>query len=259
MDSRSTSEPGVESLVVRDLGVIPYAEASVLQEQLVVERKSGAIPDTLLIVEHPHVFTLGRNATEQNILRVPAGCEIYHSNRGGDVTYHGPGQLVGYPILDLAARGCRDIAWYMRTLEQSLIEALAPFGIAGERIRCLTGVWVGNNKIAAMGVHLSRWVTSHGFALNVTPDLAWFDCIVPCGIRDRGVTSMERELGRAVVFQDVKRAVIKSLQENFRPSTYSQEKSAQLLDSHACFSHSGDKTVARSLPGARNAEERRSG
>jgi lipoyl(octanoyl) transferase len=243
MDSRSTSD----CFGVRDLGVIPYAEACALQEQLVVERKSGAIPDTLLIVEHPHVFTLGRNATEQNILRVPEGCEVHHTNRGGDVTYHGPGQLVGYPIVDLAGLSRRDIAWYMRTLEQSLIEALATFGIAGERIPCLTGVWVDNNKIAAMGVHLSRWVTSHGFALNVNTDLAWFDCIVPCGIRDRGVTSMKRELGRAVVFDDVKRAVIKSLQENFSPirssSTHSLKKSAQPLDSLACFSHSVDKAV----------------
>ena len=203
----------VRELAVNDLGVMSYAEAWTLQQELVAQRKQGTAPDTLLLVEHPHVFTLGRNGSEKNILRIPPGAEVHHTNRGGDVTYHGPGQLVGYPIVDLAAMGHRDVAWYMRALEEALIVAVGRFGIMGGRIPGCTGVWVGNNKIAAMGVHLSRWVTCHGFALNVNPDLAWFDCIIPCGIRDRGVTSMERELGRAVVFSDVKDAVVKSICE----------------------------------------------
>jgi lipoyl(octanoyl) transferase len=208
MDSPSTLE-----IAVRDLGVMPYATAWALQQELVAQRKQGAALDTLLLVEHPHVFTLGRNGHEENILRVPEGAEVHTTNRGGDVTYHGPGQLVGYPIFDLAAMGRRDIAWYMRALEGALIAAIAHFGIAGRRIPGLTGVWVGDNKIAAMGVHLSRWVTCHGFALNVDTDLAWFDCIVPCGIRDHGVTSLQRELGRALVISDVKEAVVEAIRE----------------------------------------------
>jgi lipoate-protein ligase B len=141
----------------------------------------------------------------------------------------------------LAALGRRDVAWYMRALEEALIAAVARFGIAAGRIPGCTGVWVGNNKIAAMGVHLSRWVTCHGFALNVNPDLAWFDCIVPCGIRDRGVTSMERELGRAVVFSEVKEAVAETIAKAFRPSTDGRRIPARVLDSAARFPQSGDR------------------
>jgi lipoyl(octanoyl) transferase len=206
-------EIAVRGLAVNDLGVMSYADAWAVQQDLVAQRKQGIAPDTLLLVEHPHVFTLGRNGREENILRIPEGTEVHRINRGGDVTYHGPGQLVGYPIVDLAAMGRRDVAWYMRTLEEALIVTVGHFGIPAGRIGGCAGVWVGNNKIAAMGVHLSRWVTCHGFALNVNPDLAWFDCIIPCGIRNRGVTSMERELGRAVVFSDVKEAVVDAVRE----------------------------------------------
>lgn len=202
------------SLDVRDLGLIPYAEAWMLQQELVAERKAGHVSDTLLLLEHPHVITLGRSAQRENILNVPPGVELQETNRGGDVTYHGPGQLVGYPIFDL--HGLRkDIAWYMRTLEGCLIEALAAFGITAERLPGLTGVWVAHDKIAAMGVHLSRWVTCHGFALNVTTDLSYFDAIVPCGIRDHGVTSMQKVLGHAVEMNAVKQAVIRSVQKGF--------------------------------------------
>jgi lipoyl(octanoyl) transferase len=183
----------------------------VVQQEVVAQRKANLAPDTLLLVEHPHVITLGRNGHAENVLNIPAGVELHHTNRGGDVTYHGPGQLVGYPIIDLAALGRRDIAVYMRSLEQALIAAIATFGIAGARIPGLAGVWVGENKIAALGVHLSRWVTSHGFALNVNTDLSWFDTIVPCGIRDHGVTSMERELGKIISMEDVKREVVLAL------------------------------------------------
>lgn len=202
------------SLDVRDLGFIAYAEAWKLQQELVAERKAGHVSDTLLLLEHPHVITLGRSAQRENILTIPAGVDLQETNRGGDVTYHGPGQLVGYPIFDL--RGLRkDVAWYMRTLEGCLIETLDAFGITAERLPGLTGVWVGHDKIAAMGVHLSRWVTCHGFALNVTTDLSYFESIIPCGIRGYGVTSMQKVLGRAVDMQYVKQAVIRSFQKGF--------------------------------------------
>jgi len=200
-------------LDVRDLGRLAYGEAWIVQQELLAQRKQGIAGHTLLLLEHPHVFTLGRNASDANILRVPQGAEVYHTNRGGDVTYHGPGQLVGYPIVDLAALDRRDVAWYMRAIEEALIHALREFGIAGTRIPGLTGVWVGDNKIAAMGVHLSRWVTCHGFALNVNTDLSWFDCIVPCGIRDRGVTSMQRELGCTVDMEQVKVVVAEAVRQ----------------------------------------------
>ena len=199
----------------RDLGVTPFLEAWALQKELVAARKAGLIPDILLLLEHPHVITLGRNACREHILAVPPEVEVLETNRGGDVTYHGPGQLVGYPILDLAGLGKRDVAWYMRSLEEVLIGALAEFGIAGVRIPGLTGVWVGPDKIAALGVHLSRWVTCHGFALNVNPDLAYFNCIVPCGIRNHGVTSMERLLGRRVEVAAVKQSVLRSFERVF--------------------------------------------
>ena len=204
----------VRTLDVRDLGLIAYADAWSVQQELVAARKAGKAPDTLLLLEHPHVITLGRSAQRENILQVPPGVEIAETNRGGDVTYHGPGQLVGYPIFDL--HGLRkDVAWYMRTVEECLIAALAGFGVRAGRIPDLTGVWVGGNKIAAMGVHLSRWVTCHGFALNVSTDLKYFDAIIPCGIRDHGVTSMEKVLGAPVAMTEVKQAVIRSFQKGF--------------------------------------------
>ncbi len=202
-------------MVIKDLGIIGYGEAVEQQRELVARRKAGEIPDTLLLLEHPHVFTLGRNARQEHLLAQPAEVEVHATNRGGDITYHGPGQLVGYPILDLAVIR-KDVVWYVRSLEEALIAALAEFGIAAGRHPGLTGVWVGPGKIAAIGVHISRWVTSHGFALNVHPDLRYFQCIVPCGIREYGVTSMERVLGgllqpRAEMMQAVKRAVAREV------------------------------------------------
>jgi lipoyl(octanoyl) transferase len=199
----------------RDLGRMSYASAWELQKKLVAERKAGISGDTLLLVEHPHVITVGRSAHREHILNVPEEVEVHETNRGGDVTYHGPGQLVGYPIFDLAAMGKKDVAWYMRSIEDVLIASLDDFGIAATRLAGLTGVWVGEDKIAAMGVHLSRWVTSHGFALNVNPDLAYFDCIIPCGIRDHGVTSMQRVLGRPIDMEAVKESVVRSFQRVF--------------------------------------------
>jgi lipoyl(octanoyl) transferase len=182
---------------LRDLGRIDYATALGLQQQLVERRKRGEIPDQLLIVEHPHVITMGRNGHDENLLAQPevldrAGIEFHHADRGGDVTYHGPGQIVGYPIFDLREWN-RDVGAYVRGIEQALIDALAEFGIKARRVEGATGVWTELGKIAAVGVHISRWVTSHGFALNVDTDLSYFRYIVPCGLT-MPVTSM-RALG----------------------------------------------------------------
>jgi len=195
-----------------DLGRRGYVEALGVQHALVERRKRGEIPDQLLIVEHPHVVTMGRNGHMENVLASPdilerAGIELHYTDRGGDVTYHGPGQLVGYPIFDLR-EWKRDVVAYLRALEQVLIQALAEFGIHGERQPGATGVWVDGAKVAAIGVHISRWVTSHGFALNLDTDLDYFKYIVPCGLT-QPVTSL-RSLGcdasRAEVTMSVARA-----------------------------------------------------
>jgi lipoyl(octanoyl) transferase len=186
-----------------------YGAALELQQRLVAERKQGLIADQLLLLEHPHVITLGRNGRMENLLAGDevlrrAGIAFHPTDRGGDVTYHGPGQLVGYPIVDLR-EWTRDVGAYVRALEQAIIDTLADFGIAAGRIPKLTGVWVGEQKIAAIGVHISRWVTSHGFALNVTTDLSYFQYIVPCGLT-KPVTSMAR-LGAAADLQEVSRSL----------------------------------------------------
>ena len=183
------------------LGRVPYAEALRLQEACVAARRAGASPDTLVLLEHPPVITLGRSADRAHVLDAAdalarRGIEVHECGRGGDVTYHGPGQLVGYPIVQLAPER-RDVHRYLRDLEQALIDAAAELGVAAYRAAGLTGVWVGNEKLAAIGVRLSTGrVTSHGFALNVSADLAGFSSIVPCGIRGRGVTSLARLTGR---------------------------------------------------------------
>ena len=205
-------------LEVVDLGRMRYINALAVQQRLVEERKRGAGVDTLLFVEHPHVVTLGRNAKEQHVLAseeilARSGIELYETDRGGDVTYHGPGQIVGYPILDLQ-EWKRDVHAYFRGVEQALIDALARFGIAAARIpqRGYEGVWVDGAKVAAIGVHISRWITSHGFALNVETDLSYFQYIVPCGLtkpvcsfRSIGCTASREEVMRAIAvcFADV--------------------------------------------------------
>ena len=193
-------------------GLVDYAAALELQRERVAQRKAGTIPDTLILLEHPHVYTLGRNAREENMLvsedfLASRGAQVFQTDRGGDVTYHGPGQLVGYPILDLTQHR-RDISWYMRSLEEVFIRTARDFGIEAGRSEGAAGVWVGNNKLAAMGVHLSRWVTSHGFALNVNTDLRYFEWIVPCGLRDKGVTSLAKLLGHPVEMDDVVERVV---------------------------------------------------
>ena len=206
-----------------DLGLIGYAEAYALQKRIVAARKADAIEDVLLLCEHPHVITQGRNGKREhllageNVLR-QKGVEFHETSRGGDVTYHGPGQIVGYPILNLAAIR-RDVVWYVRMLEEVMIRASADFGVAAIREPGKTGIWVAPNvapanlrgrfadsaaeKLGAIGVHISRWVTSHGFAYNVSTDLRFFDLIVPCGIADRKATSLEKFLSRRVDSQEV--------------------------------------------------------
>jgi lipoyl(octanoyl) transferase len=205
---------------IHRLGLVAYAEALELQTRLVEQRKAGLIPDQLLLLEHPPVITLGvktRNSRANVLVTSDVlqsrGVELFEAGRGGDVTYHGPGQLVGYPILDLRPDRC-DIHRYVRDLEQVMIEAAAEFGVAAERVAGLTGAWVDGRKLAAIGVRISRWTTSHGFAFNVTTDLSHFAFIVPCGLADREVTSLA-ELGVAVRMRDVEPAVIRAFEAVF--------------------------------------------
>ncbi len=206
---------GVRPLEVRRLGRVPYGEALELQAELVKERRAGEIPDTLLLLEHPHVLTLGSGWHPENVLvsaeeRAERGIELFETGRGGDVTYHGPGQLVGYPILDLKPDRC-DLHLYLRDLEEVLIGVLADFGLRAGRKEGLTGVWVEDRKLAAIGVRVSSgWITSHGFALNVSTDLSFFGTIVPCGIREHGVGSIAGELGHAVPMEEVEDVVVRS-------------------------------------------------
>ena len=203
-------------LQARWLGLVPYREAEVLQRAI----HQRAVDDYLLLLEHPHVYTLGSRADISHVLRDPAsvGADLVHADRGGDVTYHGPGQLVGYPIVSLAEwrAGQRDVVAYVRRLESILIAALADFGIDATCSPEYTGVWVGDEKIAAIGVRVARGRTRHGFALNVDPDLSMFDHIVPCGIRDRGVTSMAKLLGTAPEMRAVVDRVVTRFAESFR-------------------------------------------
>ena len=210
---------------VRRLGVVDYAAAVDLQRTLVEDRREGRLGDTLLLLEHPPVITIGAKARGRRDHLVAttdqlaaAGVAVHETGRGGDITYHGPGQLVGYPIVDLRPDRC-DVHRYVRDLEEVLIRAVATFGVAAVRVPGLTGAWSGppgqEEKIAAIGVRISRWITSHGFALNVSADLDPFQWIVPCGISDRGVTSLERRLGRDVMMPDVAEAVASAMAEVF--------------------------------------------
>lgn len=207
-------------LEVRLLGKVPYPDALKLQEELVSARREGRIPDQLLLLQHPHVITLGSSSREEHLLlsqeeREDRGIQLFRVGRGGDVTYHGPGQLVGYPILDLKPDR-KDLHRYLRDLEEVLILSLKAFGISGRREEGMTGVWVPQGKLAAIGVRVSSgWITSHGFALNVDPGLDYFESIVPCGIQDKPVTSMARVLGRVPGMAQVRREVIFHFQAVF--------------------------------------------
>ncbi len=206
-----------------DLGLIGYAEAWALQKRIVAARKAEAIEDVLLFCEHSHVITQGRNGKREHLLASEhvlrqKGVEYYETSRGGDITYHGPGQIVGYPILNLGAIR-RDVVWYLRMLEEAMIRATSEFGIAAERVAGKTGIWVKSGdteeKLAAIGVHISRWITSHGFAYNVSTDLRYFDLIVPCGIADRKATSLEKLLGRSFEQVEVAPRIARHLGELF--------------------------------------------
>jgi lipoyl(octanoyl) transferase len=219
-----------------DLGLIGYEESLTLQQRLVAARKADAIEDVLLFCEHPHVITLGRNGKRQNLLVSEhvlrqKGVEFFETSRGGDITYHGPGQMVGYPVLNLGAIR-RDVVWYVRMLEEAMIRTTAEFGITAKRVGGKTGIWVEvaedgsslatrhsplatSEKLGAIGVHISRWVTSHGFAYNVSTDLRFFDLIVPCGIADGKATSLEKLLGRSVQQSEVAPRIAKHLGELF--------------------------------------------
>lgn len=192
---------------------MPYAEALALQRALVEDRKAGRIPDTLLLLQHPPVITLGvkGDGGRSHVLATPErlaalGIELHETGRGGDVTYHGPGQVVGYPILDLKPDRC-DVHRYVRDVEEVMIRTCADYGVTAGRIQGLTGTWVGHEKIGAIGIRISRWVTSHGFAFNVNTNLDHFNLIVPCGIADHGVTSLERATGRSIPIEDVEHAL----------------------------------------------------
>ncbi|MGH9255600.1 MAG: lipoyl(octanoyl) transferase LipB [Vicinamibacterales bacterium] len=204
----------MRELEVRRLGVVLYDEALALQRALVEERRANRVPDLLLLLQHPPVITLGVRgdggrshivASDDRLAQL--GVEVSETGRGGDVTYHGPGQIVGYPIVDLRPDRC-DVHRYVRDVEEVMIRTCADYGVRAGRIDGLTGTWVGADKIGAIGVRISRWITSHGFAFNVSTDLASFDLIVPCGIAHRGVTSLQRLLGREVATGDVEDALV---------------------------------------------------
>jgi lipoyl(octanoyl) transferase len=204
----------VREVHVRRLGAVSYDEALDLQKRLVEQRRAGEIPDTLLLLEHPHVITIGVKlaAGRSHILASPdqlaaGGIAVHETGRGGDVTYHGPGQLVAYPIFDLRPDRC-DVHRYVRDLEEVMIGACRDYGVSAGRIAGFSGTWVGTRKIGAIGVRISRWITSHGLAFNVTTDLSRFDLIVPCGIADKEVTSLERELGRPVAMSEAEDVLV---------------------------------------------------
>lgn len=202
-----------------DLGHIDYAEAHLLQEALVAQRKADTALDKLLLLEHPPVITLGRAANRAHVLvdkdeRARRGIELFETGRGGDVTYHGPGQLIGYPIISLAPDRC-DVRRYVRDLEEVLIRATSDIGVIARRIAGLPGIWVGDEKLAAIGVRISRWVTMHGFALNVATDLDGFRLIVPCGITNHGVTSLEKLLGKRIEMHKIMSNIVRHFGEVF--------------------------------------------
>jgi lipoyl(octanoyl) transferase len=235
---------------ITDLGVQAYGPACVLQRRLVEARKAGAIPDVLVLCEHPHTITLGRNGKREH-LRAGEGTlaarnvEFHETDRGGDITYHGPGQIVGYPILDLTEHR-RDVRWYVQQLEDVMIRAAVDYGVAAKRVPGQHGAWVktpaGEEKLGALGVHLSRWVASHGFAFNVSTDLGYFDLIVPCGIPGKRATSLERLLGRAVACAEVRERLSAHFGEIFERDM--EQVSLRGLEDAESFHADKEKVVA---------------
>ncbi|HCN23827.1 MAG TPA: lipoyl(octanoyl) transferase [Candidatus Marinimicrobia bacterium] len=203
------------NLQIQDLGLCSYKEVWDLQKNIQADRIAGKDQDTLLLVEHTPVYTFGKNSDKNHLLQhYPENVQIFHIERGGDITFHGPGQLVGYPILDLNNYK-KSISWYMRSLEEVIIDTLDIYGLVAIRKDGLTGVWIGDEKIAALGVRISRWVTMHGFALNVNTDLNYYDGIIPCGILEYGVTSMEKLLGCKISMDDIKNNLISCFRNIF--------------------------------------------
>jgi lipoyl(octanoyl) transferase len=190
----------------RYAGRLPYADGLALQKETVRRRVAKEIPDTLILVEHPPVITLGKMAKREHLIGSRPDVQVVETPRGGDVTYHGPGQIVGYPILDLTALNT-DLKKYLHKLEEVMIRSVARYGITAGRLEGMTGAWVEDRKIGAIGVRVERWVTSHGFALNANNDLGGFDLIIPCGLRGKGVTSIAREIGRDVDLDELRRSV----------------------------------------------------
>ena len=216
--SADVSKPHV--FEVRRLGVVPYADALALQKTLVEERRAGRVPDLLLLLQHPAVITLGVRRDSRSHVKASArqlaaqGVEVHEAGRGGDVTYHGPGQIVAYPILDLRPDRC-DVHRYVRDLEEVMIRVCTDYGIAAQRVEGLSGAWVGAEKIGAIVVRISRWITSHGFAFNVNTRLEDFQLIVPCGIDDRGVTSLRKLVGAELSIDEVEGRIIRRFAEVF--------------------------------------------
>ena len=207
-------------LQFQDLGNAPYQQTWDMQKEMQSQRINNKIDDTVLLVEHEPVYTFGKNANENHLLQnYPENVKVFHIERGGDITFHGPGQLVGYPIIDLHNYKM-SISWYMCSLEAVIINTLNHYGIAAEHKKGLTGVWVKEEKIAALGVRISRWVTMHGFALNVNTELHYYDGIIPCGIFEYGVTSMKKLLGTAIKMDEVKKLLIKEFNMVFHCKTY---------------------------------------
>ncbi len=229
-------------LEVRRLGVMSYAEALSLQERLVRARREGVIPDQLLLLEHPHVITLGTASADEHVLadtqeRARLGIELHQVGRGGDVTYHGPGQLVGYPVLDLKPDR-KDLHRYLRDLEEVLVRTLGGLGLAAERSEGLTGVWVEDRKLASIGVRVSSgWITSHGFALNVSTDLSYFGTIIPCGIQDRSVSSLQVELGRPIGVDAIAEQVTEHFGNVFQREIVVAEATVQAVEERLGISY----------------------
>ena len=203
-------------MIFQDLGSSPYQKTWNLQKTLLSQRINNEIEDTVLLVEHEPVYTFGKNADENHLLQnYPKDVKVFHIERGGDITFHGPGQLVGYPIIDLQIYK-KSISWYMRSLENVIIKTLDQYDIEAERKEGLTGVWINDEKIAALGVRISRWVTMHGFALNVNTDLHYYDGIIPCGIFEYGLTSMQKILGEELEMDEVKQILIQQFENVFK-------------------------------------------
>lgn len=209
---------------ILNLDTVPYKKAFDLQKRLVEMRSQDKINDTLILLEHPPVFTTTRNDTLKNILASPdelkiKGISLYKTDRGGDITYHGPGQLVGYPIMDLKEHG-KDLHKYIRTIEEMIIKLLMDYGISAHKDKNHPGVWVGEEKIAAIGIAVkSSWITMHGFSLNINPDLNHYSLIVPCGIIDKGVTSLSKLLGKSISQKDVRQRLTRHYEDIFKLST----------------------------------------